>query len=100
MKKFFTTMAVLCLSATSLMAQTTTDVPTKKYSVATNSFWANWFVSAGVDFNAAYTSHVNNCNKNPFSVDRGSFGFSAAVGKWFTPASVSAPSSRAYGPSR
>ncbi len=85
MKKFFTTMAVLCLSATSLMAQTTTDVPTKKYSVATNSFWANWFVSAGVDFNAAYTSQENNCNKNPFSVDRGSFGFSAAVGKWFTP---------------
>ena len=24
------------------------NVPVKKHSVATNSFWSNWFVSAGV----------------------------------------------------
>lgn len=70
--------------STSAMAQET-EVPVKKHSVATNSFWANWFVSAGGDFNAAYTSEENLGNKNPFSVDRGSFGFNVAVGKWFTP---------------
>jgi len=85
MRKLFLTLAVLCLSGATAMAQGTTEVPAKKYSVATNSFWANWFVSAGVDFNAAYTSQEDNCNKNPFSTDRGTFGFSVAVGKWFTP---------------
>ena len=62
-----------------------TEIPRSKYSVATNSFWANWYVSAGLDFNAAYTSQENCSNKNPFSVDRGTFGFDVAVGKWFTP---------------
>lgn len=62
-----------------------TEIPRSKYSVATNSFWANWYVSAGLDFNAAYTSQEDCSNKNPFSVDRGTFGFDVAVGKWFTP---------------
>lgn len=69
---------------TAAMAQDT-EIPRSKYSVATNSFWANWYVSAGLDFNAAYTSQENCSNKNPFSVDRGTFGFDVAVGKWFTP---------------
>lgn len=72
------------LTTTAAMAQDT-EVPRSKYSVATNSFWANWYVSAGLDFNAAYTSQENCSNKNPFSVDRGTFGFDVAVGKWFTP---------------
>lgn len=62
-----------------------TEVPVHKYSVATNSFWANWYLSVGANFNASYTSEENCCNKNPFSVDRGTFGFDVAVGKWFTP---------------
>ncbi len=83
MSKLFIALAFVGLS-TSAMAQNDV-VPTQKYSVATNSFWANWFVSAGVDFNAAYTSQESLGNKNPFSVDRGTFGFNVAVGKWFTP---------------
>ncbi len=83
MKKFLLALAVVGLSATAVAQQT--EIPTHKYSVATNSFWANWYVSAGADFTAAYTSQENCCNKNPFSVDRGTFGFDVAVGKWFTP---------------
>lgn len=69
---------------TGAMAQEN-EVPTQKYSVATNSFWANWFVQVGGQFNAAYTNEEQLGNKNPFSVDRGTFGFEVAVGKWFTP---------------
>ena len=71
-------------STTTAMAQET-EVPTKKYSVATNSFWANWFVSAGVSGTAYYTSQENGVSKNPFSDKRGTIGFTVAVGKWFTP---------------
>ncbi len=85
MKRFFIALAALCLSGSVAMAQGTTEVPVHKYSVATNSFWANWFVSGGLDFNAAYPSQDNCSNDNPFSSDRGTFGFSVAVGKWFTP---------------
>lgn len=71
-------------STTSAMAQET-EAPAKKYSVATNSFWANWFVSAGVSGTSYYTSQESNVSKNPFSGKRGTIGFTAAVGKWFTP---------------
>lgn len=84
MRKLMLLLAFAGLTTTAAMAQDT-EVPRSKYSVATNSFWANWYVSAGLDFNAAYTSQENCSNKNPFSVDRGTFGFDVAVGKWFTP---------------
>ena len=71
-------------STTTAMAQDT-EVPTKKYSVATNSFWANWFVSAGVSGTAYYTSQEHGVSNNPFSDKRGTIGFTVAVGKWFTP---------------
>ena len=60
------------------------EVP-QKNTVVTNSFWSNWFVSLGGDFNAAYTSQESLGNKNPFSVDRGDFGFDISLGKWVTP---------------
>lgn len=60
-------------------------VPTKKYSVATNSFWANWFVSGGISGKAYYSSQESGVSKNPFSNNRGAIGFTVAVGKWFTP---------------
>lgn len=83
MRKLLLTLAVLGLS-TAAMAQET-EVPTQKYSVATNSFWANWYVSAGAEYNAAYTSQEQGVSKNPFSTKRGVAGFNVAVGKWFTP---------------
>ncbi|MBS7238558.1 MAG: OmpA family protein, partial [Bacteroidaceae bacterium] len=69
MKKLMFALALVGFT-TGAMAQEN-EIPTQKYSVATNSFWANWFVSAGANFTAAYTSQENNCNVNPFSSDRG-----------------------------
>lgn len=83
MRKLFIALTFVGIS-TSAIAQSDV-VPAQKYSVATNSFWANWYVSAGGTFTSAYTSQENNSNKNPFSVDRGTFGGEIAIGKWFTP---------------
>lgn len=83
MKKLMIALALVGFS-TSAMAQET-EVPSHKYSVATNSFWANWYVSAGAEFNSAYTSEELNVHKSPFSTKRATFGFNVAVGKWFTP---------------
>ena len=51
MKKLMIALAFVGLSTGAAMAQDT-EVPVKKYSVATNSFWANWFVSVGMDATA------------------------------------------------
>lgn len=61
------------------------EIPRAKHSVTTNSFWANWYLSAGGEFNAAYPSQGSAVGGNPFSSKRGTFGFNVAVGKWFTP---------------
>lgn len=83
MKKLILALAVVGLT-TNLMAQEY-EIPTQKYSVATNSFWSNWYIQLGGDFNAAYSNQERLGNKNPFSAERGDFGFNIAVGKWFTP---------------
>ena len=85
MKKLMIALAFVGLASTTTAMAQETEVPTKKYSVATNSFWANWFVSAGVSGTAYYTSQENGVSKNPFSDKRGTIGFTVAVGKWFTP---------------
>ena len=85
MKKFMMALALVGLASTA-MAQETTEVPTKRYHVVTNSFWANWYLQAGFMGTASYTSQEkSDISGNPFSGTRGSFGFSFAVGKWFTP---------------
>ncbi len=85
MRKLMIALAFAGLTSTATAVAQDVQVPSKKYSVATNSFWANWFVSAGFEANGSYTSQEDCCNKNPFSVDRGTLGFNVAVGKWFTP---------------
>lgn len=93
MKKLFLMLAVASLSLNA-MAQ---EDPTEKYSVSTNSFWSNWFIQAGVNWNAGYVG-TDNIFSNPFykfPLGKGlddkdhaaltSLGFSVAVGKWFTP---------------
>ena len=93
MKKLFLMLAVASLSLNT-MAQ---EDPTEKYSVSTNSFWSNWFVQVGVNWNAGYLG-TDNIFSNPFykfPLGKGlddkdhaaltSLGFSVAVGKWFTP---------------
>ena len=68
------------------MAQETAD-PVQKYSVATNSFWSNWFIQVGADWNAFYSNeeHGQGLSRSPFKSFRAAPGFSLAIGKWFTP---------------
>lgn len=85
MKKFMMALALVAMSMTAV-AQNTTEVPTRRYHVVTNSFWANWYLQAGITGNAAYTSQEkSNLGGNPFSSTRGDLGFDVAIGKWFTP---------------
>jgi len=76
---------VLALASVSVagMAQETTE----KYSVATNSFWSNWFVQANVAGTAFYSSQERNAgfSKSPLKDFRNNLGLSLAIGKWFTP---------------
>lgn len=46
----------MCGLSMGAMAQETTADPTLKHSVATNSFWSNWFIQAGADWNAFYST--------------------------------------------
>lgn len=63
------------------------DAATQKYSVATNSFWSNWFVQVGADWNAWYSGqeHGRNASISPIKSFRSNPGAAVAVGKWFTP---------------
>ncbi len=91
MKKFFLMLAVASLSLNA-MAQ---EDPSEKYSVATNSFWSNWFIQANVNWNHFYNGSENIFGapfaKFPLGTEAGdshqarALGFSLAVGKWFTP---------------
>lgn len=64
------------------------ETPAQKYNVATRSFWANWFVSAGITGSSFYGDRAN----TPVAVGKGllkdyrsNAGLSLAIGKWFTP---------------
>ncbi len=84
MKKFFLMMAIASLS---LNVSAQEADPTEKYSVATNSFWSNWFVSADFFYGAFYTNEEDGkgFSKSPLKDFRRNIGASIAIGKWFTP---------------
>lgn len=88
MRKFVIGAALLGMSMTAFAQQAD---PTLKYSVATNSFWSNWFIQVGGDYNIWYSNqehgrHLDNGGDfNFLSKQRRSFGGSVAIGKWFTP---------------
>lgn len=92
MKKFFLMLAIASLS---LSASAQQADPTEKYSVATNSFWSNWFIQANVNWNSFYGSSkylASPFRKFPLGNESWKenrhptgLGFSVAVGKWFTP---------------
>lgn len=88
MRKFVIGAALLGMSMTAFAQQAD---PTMKYSVATNSFWSNWFIQVGGDYNIWYSNqehgrHLDNGGDFDFlSKQRRSFGGSVAIGKWFTP---------------
>jgi OOP family OmpA-OmpF porin len=86
MKKLLMTLAVAGLSL-SAMAQDAD--PVQKYSVATNSFWSNWFIQVGGDWNVWYSNQEHHVDAHKgmgfLGGDRRTFGASLAIGKWFTP---------------
>lgn len=88
MKKFVIGAALLGMSMTAFAQQAD---PTMKYSVATNSFWSNWFIQVGGDYNIWYSNQEhgrrldNGGDFDFLSKQRRSFGGSVAIGKWFTP---------------
>ncbi|MBW4907061.1 OmpA family protein [Prevotella salivae] len=88
MKKFVIGAALLGMSMTAFAQQAD---PTMKYSVATNSFWSNWFIQVGGDYNIWYSNQEhgrrldNGGDFDFLSKQRHSFGGSVAIGKWFTP---------------
>jgi len=83
MKKLFMVLALASVSF-SAMAQ---DDPTLKHSVATNSFWSNWFIQVGAQWNAWYSSeeHGAGLDTSPLKDFRSSPAAAVAIGKWFTP---------------
>ena len=80
-------LAVLALASISLSGFAQDANTTEKYSVATNSFWSNWFVQANVAGSAFWGNQEvgNDFSKSPLKGFRNNLGFSVAVGKWFTP---------------
>ena len=80
MKKF---LMVLALASVSVAGMAQSETPEMKYSVATNSFWSNWFVQV----NAVGTAFYNDGEKwsSPLKDYRNNLGASVAIGKWFTP---------------
>lgn len=87
MKKLMIALAAAGLSAAAYAQEMVevVEVPADKYSVATNSFWSNWFVEAGADYSAFYSNQEIDVSKNPFKPMRRAYGFDVAAGKWFTP---------------
>lgn len=72
------------------------QVPVSKYSVATNSFWANWFVQAGFSAHMTFSSQERSGLDFFEPLNRGQIGASLAVGKWFTPGIGLRTKGRAY----
>ena len=85
MKKFLIALAFATVGTAAVNAQTTSiEAPTlSPYSVATNSFWSNWFIQAGVDMSLA-NPHGVNFMDDVFPNGK-SFGVDLAIGKQFTP---------------
>jgi len=95
MKKFISMIVLACMTTAMQAQETETSSCTKsccsatcnKYSVLTNSFWSNWFVSANVGYNMFYSNEEKGLNDKPglFDGSRSTIGVSVALGKWFTP---------------
>lgn len=88
MRKLF---VVLAFAGLSMSAMAQNEDPTLKHSVATNSFWSNWFIQVGGNYNIWYSDqeHGRGLDKGGdydfLSKDRRTFGAAVALGKWFTP---------------
>lgn len=85
-KAFYLAAMAAVMTITTAHAQVTrvvevAEVPASRYSVQTNGFWDNWFVSANA---GAQFSYLTPTGAQDFK-DRITFSGSAYVGKWFAP---------------
>ena len=80
MKKLLLMLAIASFSVAG-MAQNESETPALKHSVATNSFWSNWFIQANVAGSAFYGNqeHGSDLSKSPLKDFRNNLGFSVAV---------------------
>ncbi len=78
MKKILLALVVAGMSM-GVMAQTE-DYPVKKYSVQTNGFWENWFVSAGLGAQVKVATLGETAMFETLTPD-----FTVSLGKWWTP---------------
>lgn len=85
MKRILLLFAFVC-AITSVLAQDDA-IATKKHSVVTNSFWANWFVQGNIAASSFWGSQENSAFKfsSMFKGYRTNLDISIALGKWFTP---------------
>lgn len=65
------------------------ELPSQKYSVATGSFWSNWFVQADITASSFYgddgTAHGVQLSSSLTKDYRTRMGIAVSLGKWFTP---------------
>lgn len=87
MKKVMLMLAFAGLFSFANAQEVVNGVPMKKHSVATNSFWANWFITVGGNYNAFYgdQQHGLGLNNSPLKDFRRDWGFGVGIGKSFTP---------------
>ena len=87
MKKLLMVLAFAGVSVAGMAQNNETTVPEMKYSVATNSFWSNWFVQANLVGTSFYSNEERgwDLGNSPFKDYRTNLGLSVAIGKWFTP---------------
>lgn len=78
---------VLAFAGVAMSSMAQDADPTLKYSVATNSFWSNWFIQVNANWSAFYSSqeHGSNLATSPLKGFRAAPNASVAIGKWFTP---------------
>ncbi len=78
---------VLAFASVSLCSMAQDADPVQKYSVSTNSFWSNWFIQVGGEWNAWYSGqeHGASLSNSPVKGFRSNPGAALAIGKWFTP---------------
>ena len=84
MKKLLMVLAFVGVATTTIAQEAD---PVQKYSVATNSFWSNWFIQGNYTWTAFYSNEERGAgwSQSPFKEFRRDQGFSVAIGKWFTP---------------
>ena len=79
MKKILLALVVAGMSM-GVMAQTE-DYPVKKYSVQTNGFWENWFISLGYEGQMLVRGRAEDTGL----METYTSGAAVSLGKWFTP---------------